>query len=148
MGFVHGRLTAYCLACPALLRAQVDLCGRSINVGRPKGYVEPATGHAPAAPVWAPGMPVPGAPAAAPTLPGPPTLPGMPGLPGAPAAAAGPVPTTVLMLENLVTVKDLRDPEERQELCEDVKEECHKVYIHRVIHRPWRQRHAQSLHLF
>lgn len=111
------------------MRPQVDLCGRSINVGRPKGYVEPASGHAPAAPVWQPGMAVPGAPAAAPAMPGPPAMamPSFPGMPGAPAAAAGPVPTCVVLLESLVTVKDLRDPEERQDLCEDVKEECHKV---------------------
>mmetsp|Transcript_6083 Transcript_6083/g.15682 ORF Transcript_6083/g.15682 Transcript_6083/m.15682 type:complete len:349 (+) Transcript_6083:684-1730(+) len=125
-GFVELRSEE--LATSAMSLDKVDLCGRSINVGRPKGYVEPASGHAPAAPVWQPGMAVPGAPAAAPAMPGPPAMamPSFPGMPGAPAAAAGPVPTCVVLLESLVTVKDLRDPEERQDLCEDVKEECHK----------------------
>eukprot|EP00193_Tetraselmis_chui_P009847 CAMPEP_0177779310 /NCGR_PEP_ID=MMETSP0491_2-20121128/16507_1 /TAXON_ID=63592 /ORGANISM="Tetraselmis chuii, Strain PLY429" /LENGTH=346 /DNA_ID=CAMNT_0019298817 /DNA_START=897 /DNA_END=1937 /DNA_ORIENTATION=+ len=117
-GFVELRSEE--LATSAMSLDKVELCGRSINVGRPKGYVEPINGHARPAPVWMPGMPVPGAPAQAQAPVSAPMLPGLP------AAAAGPVPTCVLLLENLVPVKDLRDPAERQDLCDDVKEECNK----------------------
>lgn len=37
------------LATSAMALDKVDLCNRQINVGRPKGYVEPPGGHAPPA---------------------------------------------------------------------------------------------------
>lgn len=83
----------------------MELCGRSINVGRPKGYVEPPGGPVPAA------QPVAQYPA------------------GAAAAVTPSEPQTTinLLLESLLKVKELRDEEERSDIMEDVKEECNKV---------------------
>ena len=46
-GFVEMRSEE--LASSAMQLDKVDVCGRQINVGRPKGYVEPPGGAAPAA---------------------------------------------------------------------------------------------------
>ena len=46
-GFVELRTEE--LAAAAMQLDKVELCGRSINVGRPKGYVEPPPGARPVA---------------------------------------------------------------------------------------------------
>mmetsp|Transcript_20762 Transcript_20762/g.57644 ORF Transcript_20762/g.57644 Transcript_20762/m.57644 type:complete len:422 (+) Transcript_20762:392-1657(+) len=106
-GFVELRSEE--LATSAMSLDKVDLCGRSINVGRPKGYVEPIGGPARAA------QPV--------------AQVGLGALPGPPLAAAvptAPPPTCNLLLLNLLHVKELREDDERADIVEDVKEECHK----------------------
>ena len=81
---------------PGLPRAaQVELCGRAMHIGRPKGYVPPA-----------PGEKVPPAPprnqqAAAEQK---------------QAAVPGPAPTTVLLLSNLLPAGELRTEAERREV--------------------------------
>jgi hypothetical protein len=50
-GFVELRTEE--LAAAAMQLDKVELCGRSINVGRPKGYVEPPPGARPVAPLGA-----------------------------------------------------------------------------------------------
>jgi len=111
--FAFVELRSEELATSAMSLDKVDLCGRSINVGRPKGYVEPPTGPAKPAQVVSQGYGIPN-PAAAAVM-----------------AAAGGVPgpfqpTCNLLLQNLLPVKDLRVDEERSDLEEDVKEECNK----------------------
>lgn len=64
---------------------QVDLCGRAMNIGRPKGYVEPPAGSAP----------VPVHPAAAALL-----------------LNLGPQPTTVLLLVNPLPAGQLRSSDD------------------------------------
>lgn len=57
-----------------------------------------------------------------------PTVPGMPPLPGAPAVAntwSNP-PTKVVMLTNMITLDDLKDAEEYDDLLDDIRTECSK----------------------
>ena len=46
-GFVELRTEE--LSCSAMQLDKVELCGRAINVGRPKGYIEPPPGARPVA---------------------------------------------------------------------------------------------------
>eukprot|EP00238_Polyblepharides_amylifera_P001653 CAMPEP_0196573988 /NCGR_PEP_ID=MMETSP1081-20130531/3791_1 /TAXON_ID=36882 /ORGANISM="Pyramimonas amylifera, Strain CCMP720" /LENGTH=468 /DNA_ID=CAMNT_0041891871 /DNA_START=96 /DNA_END=1501 /DNA_ORIENTATION=+ len=112
---------------------KVELCGRTINVGRPRGYVDPSLNPSPA-----------GA-----ALPSPfPNMPNMPGMLGAQSGLAGlgvfsqfgaaanpllgmggpsaPPASCCLFLENLASLSELQDPQERLEVAQDVKEECNK----------------------
>ncbi|KAG2446514.1 hypothetical protein HYH02_008503 [Chlamydomonas schloesseri] len=105
---------------------KLELCGRQMNIGRPKGYVDPNAhlvnaaklGQAQVALATAqfalPGAAVPGAlPGAAAALPG-----ALPGLAGA-AGLAGlmvTTPTAVVLLENMVTCATIRDDTERKEV--------------------------------
>mmetsp|Transcript_25375 Transcript_25375/g.30746 ORF Transcript_25375/g.30746 Transcript_25375/m.30746 type:complete len:425 (-) Transcript_25375:1788-3062(-) len=100
MKFAFVEFSTEELATAALHLDKVELCGRNINVGRPKGYIDPSTpGYVKAPDVDPPaaglagllgGAGLPGAmPGAMPgALPGPPGLPGG-GLPG--AAAGNPL---------------------------------------------------------
>lgn len=78
------------LANAAMALDKVELCGRSINVGRPKGYIDPPAGHA----------------AMAPKL----------GLAQAFAAQLANPPATVLVLENLLRAGELQNDGERKEV--------------------------------
>ncbi|KAG2446513.1 hypothetical protein HYH02_008503 [Chlamydomonas schloesseri] len=115
---------------------KLELCGRQMNIGRPKGYVDPNAhlvnaaklGQAQVALATAqfalPGAAVPGAlPGAAAALPG-----ALPGLAGA-AGLAGlmvTTPTAVVLLENMVTCATIRDDTERKEILDDVRSEVVK----------------------
>lgn len=139
-GFVECRTEE--LATAGMQLDKVDLCGRHVNVGRPKGYVEPPGGAA-AAPkldltqmfsgAAAVGL-MPGG-----GLPGSGPMPNMPGgqiaplpgntymspLPGPPQPAAAPAaPSRLLMLNQLLTATSIWDDQQRQELEEDVRDEC------------------------
>jgi len=86
------------LATAALMLDKVSLCGRSLNVGRPKGYIDPATR----------GGIMPTAIAA----------------PVAPAVTAPALVSRFLLLLNLVPCSALGDAGERAELRSDVAGEC------------------------
>ena len=45
-------------------------------------------------------------------------------------------PTKVVVLMNMVTVKELSDPEEYEDICEDVRDECEKFGKVSSIHVP------------
>lgn len=118
---------------------KVELCGRAINVGRPRGYIDPSTpggydsgfpqgGGQPQMGGMPGGFPQPGM-----------GMPGMGGMPGGPMAGMmGPVTpaSTCLYLENLATLQELQDATERAEIEEDVKEECKKFGQVLHIHVP------------
>ncbi|KAK3243750.1 hypothetical protein CYMTET_46616 [Cymbomonas tetramitiformis] len=122
------------LATMGLHLDKVELCGRNINVGRPRGYIDPNT---------------PGYVAGASDLPGPAGMmaggmvggmAGMAGMAGAavnPAlmAAANPLlatltsaapASTCVYLGNLIKCNELVEASEREEVAEEVKEECSK----------------------
>lgn len=144
------------LATAALHLDKVELCGRNINVGRPKGYIDPALAGAAGVPGLPPGI-APAAiapafhgfgPSGTPGLLGASAMPGMPGgaaldtMPGAGGSmgtpggatalgmlgmAAGSAPATCcLYLENMVRASELVDDTERDEIIQDVREECAK----------------------
>ncbi|EIE26777.1 hypothetical protein COCSUDRAFT_64653 [Coccomyxa subellipsoidea C-169] len=98
-GFVEMRTEE--LATSGMALDKVELCGRNINVGRPKGYVEPPQGHAPPAQLASAQMF---------------------------AARLGTGPTRVVLLKNMLKALQLLDEAERTDasLMEDVKEECGK----------------------
>jgi splicing factor U2AF 65 kDa subunit len=77
------------LATSAMQLDKVELCNRCINVGRPKGYVEPPGGHAPPATL-----------ASAQIF----------------AAQLAKAPTRVLLLKNMLTAQALLDEQERQDV--------------------------------
>ena len=112
---------------------KVDLCGRHVNVGRPKGYVEPPGGAAAvpkldltqmfsgaAAVGLMPGGGLPGS-GPMPNMPGGQIAP-LPGntymspLPGPPQPTAPAGPSRLLMLNNLLTAITIWDDQERQEV--------------------------------
>lgn len=112
---------------------KVDLCGRHVNVGRPKGYVEPPGGAAAvpkldltqmfsgaAAVGLMPGGGLPGS-GPMPNMPGGQIAP-LPGntymspLPGPPQPTAPTGPSRLLMLNNLLTAVTIWDDQERQEV--------------------------------
>lgn len=86
-GFVEMRTEE--LATSAMALDKVDLCNRQINVGRPKGYVEPPGGHAPPATL-----------ASAQIF----------------AAQLAKAPSRVLLLKNMLKASVLLDEQERQEV--------------------------------
>ena len=86
-GFVETRTEE--LATSAMALDKVDLCGRQINVGRPKGYVEPPGGPAPAAKLGAAQLF---------------------------AASLANQPTRVLLLENMLKARQLLDDAERTDV--------------------------------
>ena len=77
------------LASSAMQLDKVDVCGRQINVGRPKGYVEPPGGAAPAATLNAAQVF---------------------------AASLARRASTVLLLENMLLAYQLHDDRERNEV--------------------------------
>ncbi|KAL1502977.1 hypothetical protein AB1Y20_011048 [Prymnesium parvum] len=79
---------------------KTELCGRTLNVGRPRGYVAP--GEQPAAPL----------------------LPGLAALTQPPAQPAAP-PSTCLRLEGLITDSMLSD-DEYEDVLDDIKQECER----------------------
>lgn len=76
---------------------QVELCGRMMHIGRPKGYVAPAPGEV---------VPPATAPKEADKEPK--------AAPPQPMAIVGGVPTTTLLLTNLLPAGQLRGEEERE----------------------------------
>ena len=86
-GFVEMRSEE--LASSAMQLDKVDVCGRQINVGRPKGYVEPPGGAAPAATLNAAQVF---------------------------AASLARRHSTVLLLENMLLAYQLHDDRERNEV--------------------------------
>jgi splicing factor U2AF subunit len=134
------------LASAALMLDKVELCGRAINVGRPKGYIDPSlrggnplamqahlaamAAAAAAARAALPGAEVPGAAPAA--VPGAGASPlgaaAQPGLPPPPvvlsAPAAGGFASRCVLLLNLVPAATAADARERAELTADVATEC------------------------
>ena len=122
---------------------KVDLCGRHVNVGRPKGYVEPPGGAAAvpkldltqmfsgaAAVGLMPGGGLPGS-GPMPNMPGGQIAP-LPGntymspLPGPPQPTAPAGPSRLLMLNNLLTAVTIWDDQQRQEvaLCAETATCC------------------------
>jgi hypothetical protein len=77
------------LATAAMQLDKVELCGRHINVGRPKGYVEPPAGSAPQVKMGQAQMF---------------------------AAQLANAPTTVLLLQNMVKARSMLDDTERHEV--------------------------------
>lgn len=77
------------LASSAMQLDKADVCGRQINVGRPKGYVEPPGGPVPAASINAAQLF---------------------------AASLGRRQSTVLLLENMLKAYQLHDDTERKEV--------------------------------
>jgi len=120
------------LATIAMSLDKVELCGRSINVGRPSGY-QPGTG---AGGMGMPGMGM-GTPSIAalnPALssmlgtanPMAALMGGAAAIPAAPAVPAiDPSATTVLKLVNMIKVAEF-DKEDYDEVEQDVKDECSK----------------------
>lgn len=85
------------LASSAMQLDKVDVCGRPINVGRPKGYVEP------------PGGPVPAA-----TLNAAQVF----------AASLARRQSTVVLMENMMKAHQLHDESERREVCNPDQVRC------------------------
>ncbi len=91
----------------------VEVLGRNMHIGRPKGYTDPY------------GAPEPGADGDGGGLgaaPPPPALPPPGGPP--PAAAAGPPPSRAVLLSNVLPVGELRDAATRADLAAAVEEEA------------------------
>ena len=107
---------------------KMEVCGRALNVGRPRGYVDPTQplggvfgggllGTAATAGLLAPSQALPMAPSLVPsglatlntTLPPPPP---------------GPPPTRCVKLEGMLTAEMLSDDQEYTEICDDIKTEC------------------------
>lgn len=95
-GFVEMRTEE--LATSGMQLDKVELCGRHINVGRPKGYVQPPTG-APSANLGAAQIF---------------------------AATITNAATRVLLLQNMLKAHQMWDEDERRDLLEDVQEESGK----------------------
>lgn len=89
------------LATAAVQLDKTEVAGRSINVGRPKGYIEPPTG--------------------------PVTMALVPGQAQLLAQQLSSGATNVVLMEDLLPVSVVRDPKERFELIEDVSHECQKI---------------------
>lgn len=140
-GFVECRSEE--LATAGMQLDKVDLCGRHVNVGRPKGYVEPPGGAAAvpkldltqmfsgaAAVGLMPGGGLPGS-GPMPNMPGGQIAP-LPGntymspLPGPPQPMAPAGPSRLLMLNNLLTAATIWDDQDRQEvgLCSAIATCC------------------------
>ena len=109
---------------------KMEVCGRALNVGRPRGYIDPNMGAsallpggcAPAMPpMGMPGMGMPGM-----GLPPPPS--GMGGLvpppPPGGLAPPPPPPSHVIKLEGMLTAEILQNDEEYNEVLDDIKTEC------------------------
>ncbi|GMH45146.1 hypothetical protein BSKO_13103 [Bryopsis sp. KO-2023] len=96
-GFVELRTEE--LSTAAMQLDKVELCGRHVNVGRPKGYVEPPSSAASKAKL---------------------------GLAQMFAASLNSGPTTVVLLENMVKVGTIREENERLDLIDDARDECRK----------------------
>lgn len=100
-----------------LMDKLVEVHGRHLHVGRPKGYLEPT------------GPPLP-LEIAAPQAPRDPDVTsggaGTGGQSGVALSIDGQVPTNVLLLSNILPIKALREAEDRQILEEEVKEEAIK----------------------
>ena len=94
---------------------KMEVCGRALNVGRPRGYVDPN------------GPPVPGLPAIPagfdPLGLGTAPMPGLPPPPSAPPAPPPP-PTLYLKLEGMLSDEMLDNDEEYVEIIDDIKGEC------------------------
>lgn len=96
-GFVEMRSEE--LATTAMQLDKLELCGRPINVGRPKGYVEPPQGAASQVKL---------------------------GLAQKFAAQLSGGMTCVVLMEGLMTVDTVRDEDDRRDLYDEVSEEASK----------------------
>jgi len=104
-GFVEFRDEQICSVALTLFD-KMELCGRPLNVGRPRGYIEPGT---------------------APTLNLPISLPGIPAAPPPkPPAPSAPVPTRTIKLNGMITPDMLKDDEEYKDVLEDIRLECER----------------------
>jgi len=100
--FVEFRDEAICSLALTLFD-KTELCGRTLNVGRPRGYVDP------------------GAVATAPIIPG---LAAFAAQPAAPPAQ--PASTTCLRLNGLITPDILDDDAEYADVLDDIRQECER----------------------
>lgn len=98
--FAFLEMRTEALAAAALALDKMDLCGRAVNVGRPKGYVEQAAAMAVVRP---PAMMVAALP---------------------PDASAAFATSRCVLLSNLVSASAAASPAEREELRGDVAAEC------------------------
>ena len=90
----------------------MEVCGRALNVGRPRGYVEPA-------------VPLALPPVAPPPPPGPNGAVGAAGaLGGLPSAVSDEVQTVAIKLENMISDEMLSADDEYKEVVDDIREEC------------------------
>lgn len=105
------------LATSSIALDKVELCGRSLNVGRPSGYVPSPVGAMPAA-----ANPMAGAMAAMQAAMG---TGGMHMTSAAMATATNPSESKVVILENMLTEEDVAG-DEYEDIVEDIKEECTK----------------------
>ena len=142
--FVEFRDEAICTLALTLFD-KMEVCGRSLNVGRPRGYIDP-NGVPPPMPGMPP-MPVPSAPPGTNPLlagigggmgGGPPPPPGHNpllagiGLPPPPGGLVPPPPppmpaTKVVKLEGMLTQEMLDNDDEYAEVLDDIKTECEGV---------------------
>ncbi|GFR47985.1 hypothetical protein Agub_g9809 [Astrephomene gubernaculifera] len=97
---------------------KLELCGRQMNIGRPKGYVDPSSQLANAAKM---GQAQVLAAALAGAVPAPAST-----LAAAAATLTVSTPTNVVLLENMVSCGTIRDENERKEILEDVQQEVVK----------------------
>eukprot|EP00656_Telonema_subtile_P008669 TRINITY_DN14047_c0_g1_i2.p1 TRINITY_DN14047_c0_g1~~TRINITY_DN14047_c0_g1_i2.p1 ORF type:complete len:222 (-),score=56.89 TRINITY_DN14047_c0_g1_i2:131-796(-) len=123
------------LATTAMSLDKVELCGRSIHVGRPSGYVPPLDGGAVMDPMaHGLGMGIANVGGLSTAM----GMGGM-GMQGAMemalSAPKGPPPTTVLVLTNMLSVEELGS-EEYDEIVADIKEECSQFGTIEDIHVP------------
>jgi len=151
-GFAEFRSIDECTAAIAL--NGISLQGRQLVIKRPNDY-EPAPEHIPTGVALAGANththtgPQPGATANVAALAqmggvaglggaGMPAMGGMSGMATAPPAAAEKPPTTVLVMKNMVTVEELKNDEDYEDVMLDTKEECEKfgVVVSVKIPRP------------
>jgi len=89
---------------------KMELCGRPLNVGRPRGYIEPGS------------QPALGLPTSLPLLGGQPPAP-----PPAPIPpAVNPAATRCIRLDKMITSDMLEDDEEYKDVLEDIRLECER----------------------
>jgi len=99
----------------------MELCGREMRLARPSGYVAPANPTQ----LAIPGMPgMPGMPGVPPPPPPPPGQQAPPVAAVAPQPPPGPLPTSTVKLENMLTEEIMADEAEFKECVEDIKGEC------------------------
>lgn len=96
-GFVEMRSEE--LANAAMQMDKVELCGRHVNIGRPRGYIEPPTGMIAQTKI---------------------------GMAEQFAKSISSTPSKSVLLENLLPSNELNEPNARTELMDEVKTECEK----------------------
>uniref|UniRef100_A0A6U5J7E4 RRM domain-containing protein n=1 Tax=Calcidiscus leptoporus TaxID=127549 RepID=A0A6U5J7E4_9EUKA len=97
---------------------KMELCGRPLNVGRPRGYVEPGATPSLNLPIAIPGLSNAALPAAK------------------PAPPSGPTPTRTIRLDGMITPDMLKDDEEYKDVLEDIRLECERFGAGVVVRIP------------